>query len=395
MAKSDIQCEQVSFRQESVDNVFSQGGKPFFVQSPPNLSKYTFVLFSFLIFVFASIYFIKLPVYINAIGEVIAGKDYHQIVVNDDDKVVSNIMVSEGDALFEGQVLLQLDTRDEISKQAKLADIQLQIQALEAHISEVEKFYLQNIQNIALTRDGQLSIVNQLEKQFDSEKITLAKYQKNVANGLTSALLVDTQKRIVSNVESHLIKEKSVFTSLELQQLNIQNNYKLQKDSDQTQIARLEHERKRLNSGLQIMSPCDCMVDNIFIENGIPVTAGQSILTLSQARAKSLLMLYVPANEYREIEKGSQIQVNVASYPSNQYGALKATVVKVSASPVPGNMIGKKGQGLQNTTYFIVKAMIDLVPSNVTLVTGMSVDSDIVIDKISLFDLMFNFNKNR
>lgn len=395
LSTDDPQDEQVTFRQESIENVFSQGAKPFFVQSPPKLSQYTFTFVCFLLFGFASLYFIKLPVHISAIGEVIAGKDYHQIVVNEDDQIVTEVLVIEGEKVRRGQALLQLDSRDEKARQSQLQDIDLQIDALQSQVLELENYYQQSGQNIAQAREAQMLLVKQLKNELQSETDVLLRYQKNVANGLTSALLVDEQKRNVSQIQGSLIRETAAFTSLDLRQLEIDDNYKRQKEGDLNKIARLKLDKQRLNNGLQIFSPCDCIIDNVFIDLGLPVVAGQSILTLSRTRESSSLMLYVQANQYRAIEKGSQIQVNLASYPSNKYGALKASVMSVSASPVPGAMIRQKGQGLQDTTYFVIKALIDKVPNDINLVTGMSVDSDIVIDDMSLFDLLFDVNNKR
>jgi multidrug resistance efflux pump len=273
--------------------------------------------------------------------------------------------------------------------------LNLQIQELQEQLNKVANHYRESAGNISKQRAEHNRVVKQLENELIAENAILARYKENVANGLTAATLEDTQKRFVSQAQGRLIKEKSVFTALDLAQLEINDNYKRQKDTALAEIARLTVKKDQISKGLQVLSPCNCVVDNVFIENGIPVVPGQSILTLSQARDSSTLMLYVPASQYRKIDEGSNIKVNVASYPSNKYGALKATVIKVSASPVPGNMIRKKGQGLHDATYFIVKATIDNVPDNVTLVTGMAVDSDIVIDETSLFDLLFDLdNKN-
>ncbi|GLR70371.1 HlyD family secretion protein [Agaribacter marinus] len=391
MSNPESPDEQVSFRQESVDNVFSQGRKPFFVQSPPTLTAYTFAFLVLLAFVFTSLYFIKLPIHILAVGEVIAGKDYHQIVINEDDQIVANIHVTEGDEVREGQSLLHLESRNKVSLETELRDISLQIQAIEQQLSESRRYYLNTVQNIDLQLVEQDSVINQIENALVNEKKVLKRYKQNVAQGLTAATLEDDQKRIVAQIEGNLIKEKSHITSLELRMLNVEENFKQQQSTGNTQIERLTLSKERLTNGLQVLSPCNCIVDNLFTEKGLPIISGQSVLTLSQARDTSSLILYVPAKQYREIKIGNHIQVKVAAYPSNKYGALNATVTSVSNSPVPGNMINKKGQGLGDTTYFVVKAEIDNVPRDVTLVTGMAVDSDIVVDRTSLFDLMFNF----
>jgi biotin carboxyl carrier protein len=346
-----------------------------------------------MLFIFASLYFIKLPIHIKAIGEVLAGKDYHQLIINEDNKVVSNIATTAGDSVVKGQVLLQLDAADEVAVQGELSDINIQTQALNTQLTSLEEHYNSTLENIVQQRQEQKIVVDQLFAQLVSEKNILARYSKNVANGLVAATLKDTQIRIVAATRSSLSREKSLFTKLDLATLDASEHYNREKDRVTSSIARLALQAEQLTKGHQVISPCDCTVDNMLVENGIPIIPGQSIMTLSQARESSSLVLFVPASQYRQIDKGSQIQVKVASYPSNKYGALIATVQNVSASPVPGNMISKKGQRLNNATYFIVNALIEKVPSDVTLVTGMAIDSDIVVDKTSLFTLMFNLNR--
>ena len=383
--------DQLSFRQESVDNVFSQSRKPFHIKSPANLTLYTVTFLMFLAFVFASLHFIKLPVHIRAVGEVLAGNDYHQIVINEDEQTVTRLMVSEGNSVIEGKVLLHLNHSDQKATDLLLADIDIQINDLQEQIHKAAALRQASLLNIVRQREDQHKVIAQLTEEQSVQEAVLARYQNNVKKGLIAATLQDAQERVVSQIKSNVIKEQTTFTAFDLMQLEVNNNFKQLTQTNNANVARLTLKKDQLKNGRQILSPCDCKVDNVLVENGMLVVPGQSILTLSRERSNSTLVMYVQALEYREIALGKQIQVNMAAYPSNKYGALNATVVHVSSSPIPGDMISKKGQGLQDSTYFIVKAAVNHVPPNISLVTGMLVESDIVIDQVSLFELMFDF----
>lgn len=383
--------DQLSFRQESIDNVFSQNRKPFHIKSPANLTIYTITFFMFLVFVFASLHFIKLPVHINAVGEVLAGNDYHQIVINEDKQVVNDLSVFEGDEVTEGQVLLQLKHSDKNATESTIADIDLQINDLQAQIHKAAALRQASLLNIARQREDQHKVIEQLKDEQREQEGVLARYQDNVAKGLIAATFQDAQQRVVSQIKSNIVKEQTAFTTFDLMQLEVNNKFKQLTQANNANVARLNLKKNQLNNGQQILAPCDCKIDNVLVEKGMMVVPGQSILTLSRARNKTTLVMYIQALEYRQIVQGKQIQVNMAAYPSNKYGALNATVVHVSSSPVPGELVSKKGQGLQDSTYFIIKAAVDQVPPNISLVTGMLVESDIVIDQVSLFDLMFDF----
>lgn len=387
--------EQVTFRQESVDNVFSQGQKLFFVQSPPRISTYSLTFLVFVCLLVASLFIIKLPDHVVAVGEIIAGKDYHQIVISDEEKIVKTILVEVSDKVKEGQTLFELENRDKFNRQNQMDDILAQISRIQQQENDSQTYYQQSLDKISAQRHQQLNIVNQLKGALLAEKKIYKRYQQSVNNGLIAATLVDNQQRIIADLEGQLIKEIAVFTNIDIQKLNTEESFKKQNLDNISRIERLQFQSSQLSSALRVLSPCDCVVDNLFIEQGLPVVSGQSIATLSRQRDSSSLVLYIPANEYRQIDVGSKIQVNVAAYPTNKYGALKATINSVSSSPVPGRMINKQGLGLQDATYFVVKAVVDEVPDNISLVTGMAINSDIVVDASSLFDLLFDLTAKR
>lgn len=387
-----MQDDQVSFRQESVDNVFSTTGKPFIVLSPPRLVSYSLVFLSLMIFVFASTIFIKLPVKINATGEIIAGKDYHQIIINDDDKVVQEISVEPGEKVDKNQVLLQLATRDKRFLQSTINEKELLIARQQSLLATSQAHIDQRFENLETIKTQQTKLVQQLTIDLNDENKVLERYKASVSKGLISAITVDQQKRVVAQLRSQLLKENTVLTSINSTKIDLNTEYQRQTKQYLSDIKQLTLEIQRLQSGLQVLSPCDCIVDNILVESGLPIVAGQSVLTLSNQRSNTSLLLYIPASQYREMRANSILRVNVSSYPSSKYGALEAKVVSVSPSPVPGNMLNKKGQGLQNITYFVVTAIISNIPPNISLTTGMSVDSDVVVDNVSLFDLLFSLD---
>ena len=394
MSNDNPQEEQLNFRQDVVDTVFSQSSKPFYVQSPSKLTVYTFIFVALLLLALGFLFITKLPNHINAIGEVLAGKEYYQVVINDDKKMVAEAYIHEGESVKQGDVLLRITNRDSVSTQRDILDLNIQIEELNKRLSKSTAYYQQRVGNITQQRKEQETLIAQLSEKLKTEQAVLARYIQSVANGLVSATLKDTQTRVVAEIESSLLKEKTVFTSLDLHLLEIEDEYKREQHAALVSSERLLLEREQLTSGMNIQSPCDCVVDNMLIEAGQNIVPGQSILTLSQSRDTSSLVLYVPAKQYRDIPEGDKIQVKLASYPASKYGVLTATITNVSASPVPGNMISKKGQGLDDSSYFIVKAIIESVPNEVTLVTGMAINSDIVVDHISLFDLLFDFTKH-
>lgn len=387
--------DEITYREDVIKSVFSQGEKPFNVQSPPNLTIYTMTFVAFLGALVAFLFIIKMPVHVQAVGEIMAGKDYHQIIISEEDKIVNDVLVNESEPVEDGRLLFTLVDRDQSSQQRRIENLNEQIESLKTQITSADEFQRKRIEQVEKQRKEQLDVIKQLEQTRFNEKEILQRYEKSVLDGLVAATLVDQQQRIVTALDAQLIRQASVFTKLEVDALNIKETFRQLENKNNEEIKRLSFESIELKSNQKILSPCDCVVDNIFITNGLPIVAGQSIATLSTHILNSTIVLYIPANEYREIQLGNKIQVNASAYPSNKYGSLKATVQEISASPVPGRLVNKQGLGLDDITYFVVKAVIDDIPPNISLITGMTVNSDIRVDSISLFRLLFDINHKR
>lgn len=382
---------KLSFRQESIDNVFSNDTKPFEISSPPKLTTYTISVIAFLVFFVAALYYIKLPVHVKAMGEIFAGKDYHQITISDDNMNVHEILAYEGDSVTQGQILMKLKNRDESRTKNDIKDLNIQIESLEYKQVISNKNYQQSLNITETLLAQQIRIIELTTKSFKIESVILSRFIDNQKAGLIPAREKDAHKRLVSNIENSLIREQVALTNIQMNILNLTELYTNNKDDNEKQLKRLRVSKQSLENGLQVLSPCECTVDNILTKKNTPVSPGQSLLTLSTARDSSEVVLYVPANQYRELKRNSVILLNVEAYPSQKFGATKAKIQSVSSLPIPGSMLKKKSQFLTTDGYFIVKAVVSESPANVKLITGMTINSDIVIDEKSLFSTVFNF----
>jgi len=387
--------EEMTFREDAVKNVFSQGQKPFNVQSPPNVTLYTLSFIAFLSALVFSLFVIKIPDHISAVGEIMTGKNYYQITISDEDKIVDDIAINEAQSVNNGTVLFTLKDRNENSQRRNIADLNQQIALLTTQMQRDKEFKAKSAEKIELQKRDQQNTQSQLKQRLVAETNILRRYETSVNNGLIAATRVDEQQRIVASIETQIIREDAVFTQLEMEALSLEERFTQQYATNQNELRRLRFEKQSFESGLTITSPCDCVVDNIFIDEDLPIIAGQSIATLSTQIEHSSLLLYIPASEYRQLQLGNQIQIKVSAYPANKYGMLKAKIESISASPVPGNMINKQGLGLDATTYFVITAVINEIPENMSLVTGMKVNSDIRIGATSLFRLLFDINHKR
>jgi multidrug resistance efflux pump len=383
--------DSVSYRKESVDNLFSASDKPFKVMSPPRLGIYAILAVMFLLFIFVALYFISLPTHIKANGEVLAGKDYYQIRIPDPGFNVSELHVLGGQKVVKGQALLTLRDSDENKINRRLEDMRIQLTRLEASASETQNEFTLNSKNAETKIEYQLVIIARIKNNLMTEEDVLTRTIDNVNSGLVSRKWQDDQKRIVLRVKQELAETRARLADLYILKTSLQTEYQKKQKNIQEKISRMFLNIDALKTGTLMQSPCDCIVENLLVDVDIPVSQGQSALTLSTANERYEIVLFIPSSQFRDISVGNRIRVNVESYPTSTYGATTALIDSVSSLPVPNQMLASKGMRLNEGAYFVVKASVVNVPDNVTLITGMTINSDIVIDDKSLLRLIFDF----
>ena len=387
MQNDNTPNDKVSFRQESVDYFFTGGGKPFEVQSPPNFTTYTISALAFLMFSILSLHFIELPTNVKAKGEILAGKSYYQIAVPNAGLNLVDIFVSEGDMVKRGQPLMRLKESDENNHEANIEDINTQIVSLKTLLLELDKNHAKAQENIKLQVEDKDRIITQTDKTLTSEYKTLDRYTESVKSGLVAMQYEENQKRVVNTLKTTLIREEAKLNIIAMTMANAEDNYTREKKTNEANLHRLIIKQKQRVSGNILVSPCDCLVDNVLAEINTPVELGRSVLTLSKAIEQSEAILYIPASEYRSIKSGLNIQLNIESYPSAKFGKTKATITSVSPSPVPGDMLNNS-LGLGDTSYFVIKAVVMDSPEGVVIATGMTINSDIAIGENTLLSLI-------
>lgn len=387
----EFTLSEPTFRKESVDYIFSPDGKPFFVMSPPGFSLYTFLILSFFAMFALALTFIRLPVHIKAFGEVLAGEDYYQISYPASGMNVINVYISEGDSVVEGQTIMRLKNRDLNQTKRDIADIESKILRTKSHFDELDAHIDESLSALNVQRDFKNKLIAQLIKSIKHEKAVLGRYESGVETGLMPIREADNQRRLLVSNESSLIREQSGLATLSETELSLHEKYSHERDTALDKLSSLGKELASLKEGIEIVSPCDCVVANILTKENVPAEPSKSLLTLSEKRPDSELILYFPSSKYRGIEIGKNISVTVSAYPAAKYGMVEASVTSVSSMPIPGSMIRSKSGNLQEGSYFVVKAIIDKVPESMTLSTGMVINSDVVIDKKPLLGEIFNF----
>lgn len=135
----------------------------------------------------------------------------------------------------------------------------------------------------------------------------------------------------------------------------------VEKDQFLVQINRIDGRKER------IYSPIDGVTLERLAEPGEVITAGSSLLTISDLDALTLTV-YVPEDRYGQISLGQACQVTVDSFPGQTFSGIVRHIAD-QAEFTPRNV---QTTGSRKTTVFAIR--IELAPSGGKLKPGMPAD---------------------
>lgn len=203
-----------------------------------------------------------------------------------------------------------------------------------------------------------------------------------------------------------------VIARLDQSELVGQINALLDTDGDATELAILRHE---LLERSQIRAGGAGTVQDIYVLPGDYVSRGTKIATIHQAPrtgASRECLLFVPAAQMKNIEKGMQVNVFPASVNKDEYGNIYGTVAFISEYPVTlsylQEVLGSEELAQQYASGQVAyyEITVSLVTSETTATGYRWTTSDgpsrqfgdltlceasIVIDELRPFDVFFNF----
>ncbi len=212
-------------------------------------------------------------------GELPSSMDASGIYIDDDglniiyagtDGVVSRILVDEGYAVKEGQLVAVLQDEEE---EAQLAKIERRIKAVE---------------DMTLESEGDILT-------GDNEK--LAGLKQNAGEA-------EEKDREALESEFNIQKEALLY------ELNAQRE-DLAGSADKKEI----------------YAPCSGEVREVWISQGQSLTKGSKIVNIAQDNSESALVIcYVPLAEAKKIKEGMSVQIYPSTVNKQEYGHIRATV---------------------------------------------------------------------
>lgn len=324
--------------------------------------------------------------------------------------VVEEILVTEGEEVQAGQVLIKLDT--ETSKEQKNS-YETQIKALDETLKLKEKELLleaeeKKLKQIELERTLEMSEEEELmlNNKLVLETEILRRYEMLRLAGAESELQTLSQKNRVEETRGRLMQVKvermrqTAVLNQGIQQLQ-QNMNQLEQSIQQLKVQQADLKAKLTETNVtlryqELRSPVRGLVFDMeptspgFTAQGtqtvmkvVPYREGKGGFGALEANVE------VPSNKIGFVRPGMESDISIDSYPSTDFGVLQGEVVKVGSDALPPNQQEQRQELAFPVTVELASQQLKLKSGNqLRLGVGMSLTANIKLRKVSYLQLL-------
>lgn len=315
---------------------------------------------------------------ISATGRIIEPRDIERIQ-HLEGGIVGDILVEEGDRVYEGQVLATLRDIDSTSELTALSN---EIDALRGEISvftallnevppDLNPIQSENVANLFLNYwqselDKNQLIDNTLQMQIAKDQQLLESMQQRLQSSEQQQTLMLQKVEIRDELYERQVSSLIELIQAQIDALNMQREVenldeailekRLSMSATQTELY-LERAQRRADytknlldaqqelylklttfdavsdrvERLKILSPADGIIDHInFNYLSAVIPPGESFAELAPLNQTLLVELEVPPNDIGHIQLGQEVRVKVNTYDFSQYGWINGTVTNIS-----------------------------------------------------------------
>jgi len=368
----------------------------------------SFIVFTVIVFLFSSDYHKKQHVqgYLSPSTGVV--KSYSPNLV-----YVKEVLVKEGDIVKIDQPIVRLKYRNNLSsgldtQQSLKEQLQIQLILLSEQESKLHEVYLTNKQ------EKEQKIL-ELDEQI--RLYALQQQQVSIRIKILSTRLEEYQpmlnKGFISKVEFEKVKEDLLILQQNLARLQAQSSTSIQQQSTlKIALKRLPLElEKSLNDNKLRVSEKDSRLTELLAESEILITASKAgHITALDIKDGQLLKpqqymysilpndmelyaeLLLPTRAFGFVEVGQTTRIKIDSFPYQKFGIVKGEIFETTEFVLFANE-AKLPIEIKESVYK-VKAKLDkqtilAYGKNISLQAGMKLNADILVDKRSLMEWLF------
>jgi adhesin transport system membrane fusion protein len=366
-------------------------------------------------------------------GEIVPSGE-NQIIQNLEGGIVKEILVSEGELVKKGQILVKIDNQ---KSRSSFSTNNIKADALEAKISRLnaessgDKFsvskelemkspiFIKNEKSLYATNIEQLnSKISALKEQLNQKKHELSEAITQESYLKSSAEMITTEVRMTKPMVAKGIRSKIDFLKLQREANEIEAKYKATKQSiprlksaikevqnriDETSFLFRSESKIKLNEAVAelralkanstalkdqvtrtiVRSPMNGVVQKFFIHTvGGVIKPGADIMELVPSDRALLVDVKIKPSDIAFIYFGQKAIVKFSSYDFSIYGGLEGNVVFISADTIKDE---------KDNVFYTVRIKTDLnylgsKEKPLKIIPGMTVSVDIITGQKSVLD---------
>ena len=289
--------------------------------------------------------------------------------------IIKEILVGEGEKVLKDQILLKLDTRSNEQRDQTLKE---EITFKENQLTSLRDEFDEFIKN---SKKGFISLNNNI----DLQNSILEKYENLVKLGAVPELqYLDRKSNLISlkTEKDNLIKDFESNKSKYIQKLDVIN-------SELSDLKGRLAENNLVLINKIVKSPIDGTVFDLKPKN-IDYSAQATETILKVVPYGDLeARLEVPSSDIGFVKEGMDVDINIDSYPSSDFGVLKAVIKSIGSDAL-------KPDSSENRQFFSFPVSADLNDQflelkkgrKLDLKVGMTLQANIKLRKVSYLQLL-------
>lgn len=329
---------------------------------------------------------------------------------NNNDKI-KRVLVQEGQKVLSGQALIEIKadrtlTNGNNLETELLEQFQLQATMLDQQLAHNQHINQSRLADLALQQQASQKHISSIRRQLTTLDIRQAMLAKRLA---TYARML--QQQHISQLDHDRVKEQKLALISEIQKrqndLQQQQNQLQQLDNEQQQLpqqfakqrAQLISQRSQLDQQMtrlkgqqsyMIRASRDGIVTNLQAVEGQQVNTSQPLMTLLPQQSELQMRLLVPVRAAGFVEPGQALQIRYDAFPYQKFGLYEGEIVSISDSVLLPNEINALPLAINEPVYMITAALqqtrIHAFGLSLDLKSGMTLSADVQLGERSLLD---------
>ena len=371
-----------NFSEKALEHIQNNDKKYFLAALTPDSKKNILFILSITLFLIAIMFFVKMPIKIDATGIIKTSSETEHVLVNKDSGVfyVEKINAIVNQKVNNKEALVVLSNLNNLNNKTFVEQSLKKIDELNKDILNFSSKYDEQIEKIEKIIIQQKEMISLSDEKYQENLSIMPHLSKSYVEGTMSKIEYYKKKDEVSDLKIAISNLKKELAEIELNLVNIERE-KILKISDlhsKIYVIKKDLIENDEKNSIEIVSPCqDCFVKNIILKEGDIISKKSPILTIGKknTESKSIASIYIDASKYSSIEVGTQVNLKMDAFPYLKFGTVKSKITYISKAPI--EIDGKK--------VFLAESIIEENNNNIKLNSGMSFSAHIIKSELPLF----------